>query len=219
MAGRTRIKICGMTEMYQVKKAVEVGVDAVGFIFVKESPRYIQPEQAREIIRALPPFVDAVGVFVNEDPGVVGEITQYCGLTVLQLHGQEPPEYCEMMPRRVVKAFQVNEGLTSELLARYKDVVWAFLLDTYRKDLAGGTGETFDWTVVERLNLQRPLILAGGLDEKNVGAAIDLVHPFCVDVNSGIETAPGKKDVNKIELLAQEVARVAQGKAAGFVCS
>ncbi len=209
MAGRTRIKICGMTEMYEVEKAVAAGVDAIGFIFVKESPRYIRPEQAREIIRELPPFVDAVGVFVNEEPGVVGEITRYCGLTVLQLHGQEPPEYCAMMARRVVKAFQVNDRLNSNLLASYKDVVWGYLLDTYRKDVAGGTGETFDWAVVETLKLERPLILAGGLDEKNVAAAINLVHPFCVDVNSGIEIAPGKKNVQKIEQLVHEVAKLA----------
>ncbi len=208
MAGRTRIKICGMTEISDVEKAVAAGVDAVGFIFVKESPRYIQPELAREIIRNLPPFVDAVGVFVNEDPDVIGEITQYCGLTVLQLHGQEPPSYCAMMPRRVVKAFQVGDNLDAALLATYKDVVWAYLLDTYRKGVAGGTGETFDWTVVEKLDLQRPLILAGGLDECNVAAAIDLVHPFCVDVNSGIETAPGKKDGEKIKQLARTVAKL-----------
>jgi phosphoribosylanthranilate isomerase len=197
-----------MTEKYEVEKAVAAGVDAIGFIFVKESPRYITPEQAQEIIRDLPPFVDAVGVFVNEEPGVVGEITKYCGLTVLQLHGQEPPEYCEMMPRRVVKAFQVNERLTSELLASYTDVVWGFLLDTYHKDMAGGTGEAFDWTVIDKLKIKRPLILAGGLDETNVAAAINLVHPFCVDVNSGIETAPGKKNVAKIEQLTREVAQL-----------
>ncbi len=206
MPGRTRIKICGMTESYAVKKAVAAGVDAIGFIFVKASPRYIQPEEARKIIRDLPPFVDAVGVFVDEDPDVVREITQYCGLTVLQLHGHETPDYCGMMPRRVVKAFQVNGQLDAEFLATYEDVVWGYLLDTYRKDQLGGTGETFDWTVIEKLDTRRPLILAGGLDENNVVAAINLVHPFCVDVNSGIETAPGKKDVKRLEQLVREVA-------------
>jgi phosphoribosylanthranilate isomerase len=206
MAGRTRIKICGMTKSDEVEQAVAAGVDAIGFIFVKESPRFVSPEDVREIIRKLPPFVDAVGVFVNEEPDVVGEITQYCGLTVLQLHGQESPEYCEMMPRRVIKAFQVNAELDAAFLAAYKDVVWGYLLDTYRQDMAGGTGEVFDWTVVDRLDLQRPLILAGGLDEGNVAAAINMIHPFCVDVNSGIETAPGRKDIEKIWELAQSVA-------------
>lgn len=208
MAGRTRIKICGMTERFEIEKAVAAGVDAIGFIFVKESPRYIRPEDAREIIRDLPPFVDAVGVFVNEDPDVIGEITQYCGLTVLQLHGQEPPEYCEMMPRRVIKAFQVSAGLNAEFLASYKDVICGYLLDTYHENMGGGTGETFDWAVIEKLKLQRPLILAGGLNEVNVGAAINLVHPFCVDINSGIETAPGRKDVEKIGRLVREVSAV-----------
>ena len=208
MAGRTRIKICGMTESYEIKKAVDAGVDAIGFIFVKASPRYIQPEQAQEIIRELPPFVDAVGVFVDEDADVVDDIAQYCGLTVLQHHGKESPEYCAKMSRRVVKAFQVNDRLSSELLDSYKDVVWGYLLDTYRKDMVGGTGEVFDWTVIEKLNIKRPLILAGGLDEKNVAAAINLVHPFCVDVNSGIETAPGKKDIKKIDKLVREVAQL-----------
>ena len=210
MAGRTRIKICGMTKNYEVEQAVVAGIDAIGFIFAKESSRYITPDDARVIIRKLPPFVDAVGVFVNEDPGVVGEITQYCGLTVLQLHGQESPEYCEMMPRRVVKAFQVGPELDAPFLAAYKDVVWGYLLDTYRKDMVGGTGEVFDWTVIEALDLQCPLILAGGLNEENVTSAINLVHPFCVDVNSGIETAPGRKDVEKIKKLAQAVALLAK---------
>ncbi len=205
MAGRTRIKICGMTERFEIEKAVDAGVDAIGFIFVKESPRYIRPEDAREIIRDLPPFVDAVGVFVNEDPALVSEIAQYCGLTVLQLHGQETPEYCEMMSRRVIKAFQVNAELDAAFLAGYKDVVWGYLLDTYHENMAGGTGESFDWAIVERLSLQRPLILAGGLNEVNIGKAIDMVHPFGVDINSGIETAPGRKDVAKIDQVVQEV--------------
>lgn len=207
MAGRTRVKICGMTDPFEVEKAVEAGVDALGFIFVKESPRAIDPERAREIIAGLPPFVDAVGVFMNEDPEVVGEIVNYCGLTVIQLHGQEPPEYCQMMPRRVIKAFQVKAGMGPELLEPYQDVVWAFLLDTYHKDMGGGTGETFDWGLVEELKSQKPLILAGGLNVDNVGAAIKQVQPFAVDVNSGIESSPGRKDPEQIVSLFGQVAK------------
>lgn len=206
MAGRTRVKICGMTEPSEVTKAVEAGVDALGFIFVKNSPRVIDPERAREIIAGLPPFVDAVGVFVNESPERVGEIVNYCGLTLIQLHGQEPPEYCEMMPRRVIKAFQASADMTPQHLAAYNEVVWGFLLDTYHKEMAGGTGETFDWSLVEKLQLQRPLILAGGLGVDNVAAAIDQVHPFAVDVNSGIESSPGRKDPDKIDDLFRQVA-------------
>ena len=207
MAGRTRVKICGMTEPFEVEKAVEAGVDALGFIFVKESPRAIDPEVAKEIIAELPPFVDAVGVFMNEDPEVVSELVHYCGLTVIQLHGQEPPEYCEVMPRRVVKAFQVKPDMGPELLAPYNDVVWAFLLDTYHKEMAGGTGETFDWSMVAKLKPSKPVILAGGLNVDNVGAAIKQVQPFAVDVNSGLEISPGRKDPEKIKQLFQQVSQ------------
>lgn len=206
MAGRTRVKICGMTEPFEVKKAVEAGVDALGFIFVKESPRAIDPERAREMIASLPPFVDAVGVFMNEKPEVIGEIVNYCGLTVVQLHGQEPPEYCQMMPRRVIKAFQVRPEMGPEFLEPYNNVVWAFLLDTYHKEMAGGTGATFDWGLVEKLMPQKPVILAGGLTVDNVGAAINQVHPFAVDVNSGLEISPGRKDTAKIVHLMRQVA-------------
>lgn len=207
MAGRTRVKICGMTEPFEVEKAVEAGVDALGFIFVKQSPRAIDPERAREIIASLPPFVDAVGVFMNEKPEVVGEIVNYCGLTVVQLHGQEPPEYCQMMPCRVIKAFQVKPGMGPDFLEPYNNVVWAFLLDAYHKEMGGGTGETFDWSLVAKLGPKKPLILAGGLNVDNVSAAINQVHPFAVDVNSGIETSPGRKDPAKIAALLRQVAK------------
>ncbi|MEN8258375.1 MAG: phosphoribosylanthranilate isomerase [Thermodesulfobacteriota bacterium] len=207
MAGRTRVKICGMTEPFEVRKAVEAGVDALGFIFVKESPRAIDPEVAKEIIAELPPFVDAVGVFMNQDPEVVSELVHYCGLTVIQLHGQEPPEYCEVMPGRVIKAFQVKPDMASEFLEPYNDVVRAFLLDTYHKEMAGGTGETFDWSLVEKLKPRKPLILAGGLNVDNVGAAIKQIQPFAVDVNSGIEISPGRKDPEKIKELFKEVSQ------------
>ncbi len=208
MAGRTRVKICGMTDAFEVEKAVEAGVDALGFIFVKESPRAIDPEEAKEIISQLPPFVDAVGVFMNQDPEAVSELVHYCGLTVVQLHGQEPPEYCEVMPIRVVKAFQVKPDMGPEFLEPYNEVVSAFLLDTYHKEMAGGTGETFDWSIVEKLQPSKPVILAGGLNIDNIGAAIKQVRPFAVDVNSGIEMSPGRKDPEKIEKLFQQVSQV-----------
>ncbi len=211
MAGRTRVKICGMTELFEVEAAVAAGVDALGFIFAGKSPRAIDPERAQEIISLLPPFVDAVGVFVNEDPARVSEIVNFCGLTVVQLHGQEPPEYCSMMPVRVVKAFQVRSDLKTETLAAYNDVVRAFLLDTYHKDMVGGTGATFDWSLVEKLELAKPVILAGGLDQDNVAAAIKQVHPFAVDVNSGIEISPGRKNIDKIKALMKAVAGVDVG--------
>ncbi|MFH1215861.1 MAG: phosphoribosylanthranilate isomerase [Pseudomonadota bacterium] len=206
MRSRTRIKICGMTDGNEVRHAVAAGVDALGFIFVPESPRYINPEQAREIISCLPPFVDAVGVFMNEEAARVLEIVQYCGLTVLQLHGAETPEYCRQFQIRVIKAFQVRPDLSAEDLKPYEDVVSGFLLDTYHKIQGGGTGQTFDWSIVMGLQPTKPVILAGGIGPDNVVSAISAVHPFAVDVNSAVETQPGRKSPDLVSRLMKEVA-------------
>ena len=206
MRSRTRIKICGMTDMAEVRHAVAAGVDALGFIFAKASPRYIDPERARGIISTLPPFVAAVGVFVNEEAERVAEIAQYCRLSVIQLHGAESPDYCRRFQTRVVKAFQVHEGLTAMDLQPYEEVVSGFLLDTYDKKQAGGTGKTFDWSLIRKLQPGKPVILAGGLGPANVARAIAEVRPFAVDVNSAIETEPGRKDPVLISRLVEAVA-------------
>ncbi len=208
MVPRTRIKICGMTDIGEVEQAVQAGVDALGFIFVEKSPRYIDPEKAREIISTLPPFVDAVGVFMDQEAEQVEEIVQYCGLTLIQLHGSESPEYCGRFSERVIKAFQVHPGMGAEVLSPYEDVVSGFLLDTYDKDQGGGTGKTFDWSIIEKLHPQQPVILAGGLGVENVARAIEQVKPFAVDVNSAIETEPGRKDPELITKLIEAVAAV-----------
>ncbi|MDF1614627.1 phosphoribosylanthranilate isomerase [Desulfurivibrio dismutans] len=210
MEGRTRIKICGMTEPVRAREAVAAGVDALGFIFAAASPRRVLPEQAREIIASLPPFVDAVGVFVNEEAGVVRDIAQYCGLTMLQLHGEEDPDFCRSMPLRVMKAIRVGEHSLAADLGTYRGCVSAFLLDTYQPGIAGGTGESFDWQLVARLAPPAPVVLAGGLTPDNVGEAIARVRPFAVDFNSGLESAPGIKDSS---LLRRAVAAV--GRADG----
>jgi len=206
MRSRTRIKICGMTDLAEVRHAVAAGVDALGFIFAKASPRYIDPEWARGIISTLPPFVAAVGVFVNEEAERVAEIAQYCRLSVIQLHGAESPDYCRRFQTRVVKAFQVHEGLTALDLQPYEEVVSGFLLDTYDKKQAGGTGKTFDWSLIRKLQPGKPVILAGGLGPANVARAIAEVRPFAVDVNSAIETEPGRKDPVLISRLVEAVA-------------
>nr|MBF0223268.1 phosphoribosylanthranilate isomerase [Desulfobulbaceae bacterium] len=209
MANRTRIKICGITEYCDTQAIIEQGVDALGFIFVKESPRCILPEVAREIIRKLPPLVDAVGVFMNEDPLEVNDIAQYCGLSLIQLHGSEPPEYCQTIDSPVIKAFRVqNQGSVS--CSVYADVVKGFLFDTYSKNKAGGTGEVFDWQQLEKMDIPAEFILAGGLTPENIGTAIATVRPFAVDVNSGVETAPGRKDIDKIVQLVAEVRKIDQ---------
>jgi len=205
MMGRTRIKICGITRLEDAQQAVAAGVDALGFIFAEKSPRKIDPDQARQIISTLPPFVDAVGVFVNAELARVNELSAYCGLTVVQLHGQESSEYCAAVRGRVVKAFAVRPDTTGDQFAPYADVACGFLLDTYHEKLAGGSGQTFDWTLVWQLALARPVILAGGLTPANVGAAVRQVRPFAVDVNSGVEVSPGIKNHSLISAVVREV--------------
>lgn len=216
MNPRTRIKMCGVTRMADAMAAIEAGVDALGFIFVEKSPRCVDPELAREIIAALPPFVDAVGVFVDRKRNEVEEIVSYCRLSHAQLHGEESVKFCERLgrnasPCRVIKAFRVRDGLGPGDLAPYDEHVCGYLLDSYRQGQAGGTGETFDWSMIEGLRLARPLLLAGGLDPDNVGAALRGVAPFGVDVNSGVELGPGVKDHELIRAFVQAVRDHDQG--------
>jgi len=207
MVVRTRIKVCGITEPEAAAAAQAAGVDALGFIFAPQSPRRIEPEKAKEIIGSIPLFTDAVGVFVDEDPQVIEEIVQYCGLTVVQLHGTESPVVCSKLPFRKIKAFRVSPQTEAEELALYSGQVDSFLLDTYRQGIAGGTGETFDWGLVKKIAPPGPVILAGGLNPDNVAAAIRQVRPYAVDVNSGVESAPGCKDLEMICRFVQEVRR------------
>jgi phosphoribosylanthranilate isomerase len=206
MNARTRIKVCGMRELGEVAGVVAAGVDAIGLIFVEQSPRYIDPERAREIVASLPPFVDAVGVFVDQDAAAVNEIVRYCGLTMVQLHGAESPAYCAEINCRVMKVFRVRKSLTREDLAPYADKVSGFLFDTFQEKIAGGTGQTFDWNLLEKLAPPRPVVLAGGLTPENVGEAIRQARPFAVDLNSGVEFAPGRKDLDKVRAAVAQVA-------------
>jgi phosphoribosylanthranilate isomerase len=183
--------------------AAENGADALGFIFHRASPRYVDPEEARIIIEQLPPFVDAVGVFVDKEREEVEEIIRYCRLSHTQLHGEESAKYCERLirfasPCEVIKAFRVGDHISPNDFEEYVPHVKAFLLDTYEKDQHGGTGKSFDWSIISRLSLRKPYILAGGLDPMNVTAALQDVRPYAVDVNSGVEVAPGLKDHQRI---------------------
>jgi len=205
MAIRTRIKVCGITGIEDARLAVAAGADGLGFIFVDQSPRRVEPEMVREITGELPPLVNAVGVFRDEPLEVVEEIINYCRLTLVQLHGSESPDYCRNISCKVMKAFAIHDETGSDELADYKDVVSGFLLDTYHKDLAGGTGMVFDWNLIERLQPPGPVILAGGLNPENVGEAIRQVKPFAVDVNSGVEYQPGRKDADKLKIFVDEV--------------
>ncbi|MCL2459244.1 MAG: phosphoribosylanthranilate isomerase [Desulfobulbus sp.] len=200
---RVRIKICGMTRLADALCAVEAGVDGLGFIFSAKSPRMVAPETAKAIIGRLPPLVDAVGVFVDEEPGQVAAIVRECGITIIQLHGAESPAYCRELASlathcRLLKAIRVSDQTTAAEVAPYNGVAHGFLLDTYQKNVVGGTGQTFDWSLIDRLNLAWPFLLAGGLDADNVGCALARVKPYGVDANSGLEDAPGHKNHGQI---------------------
>jgi phosphoribosylanthranilate isomerase len=201
---RIRIKICGMTRLADALCAVDAGVDALGFIFYQKSPRAIQPQAAREIIKQLPPFVDAVGVFVDEELQRIAGVVQECGLGYVQLHGSESPTYCRELatlvaPCQILKAVRVGEQTTAEDVALYHDCVRGYLLDTYQKNNVGGTGQTFDWTIIDRLQIKKTFLLAGGLDIDNIRAALERVRPYGVDANSGLEDAPGLKNHTLIQ--------------------
>lgn len=172
------------------------GADALGFVFFRKSPRNIDPDDARDIIRQLPPFVQTVGLFVNEEAVVVNAMADRCGLDIVQLHGDEAPDYCGMINRRVVKAFRVKDVVSLGALRDYR--VAGYLLDAWSRDAYGGTGHTFDWDLARDAVSCGPLVLAGGLTPSNVAEAVHRVRPYAVDVSSGVESSPGQKDPVKV---------------------
>ena len=200
-----RVKICGITNLEDALLAAELGADALGFIFYAKSPRSVAPEAAQEIIRQLPPLVLSVGVLVNEEAAVVRELAEMVGLDWVQLHGQEPPEYCRSLGRRVLKAFRIQDENSLQELEDYRGAVQAFLLDTYKKGQTGGTGEVFDWQLAKQAQRYGPIVLAGGLTAANVARAIEMAQPQAVDVASGVEAAPGKKDPEKLRAFFRAV--------------
>ena len=192
-----RIKVCGITRFEDAKVAASIGVDAIGFIFYKRSPRYISPEEAAIIIKQLPPFVSRVGVFVDEDPEKVVGIARATGIDTIQLHGTESPRYCGKIPLPVIKAFSIEPETDLSLLEQYH--VSGFLLDTWASGQRGGTGRTFDWTIARNACVKYDrVILAGGLNPANLVEALESVHPYGIDINSGVEIKPGIKNPRKI---------------------
>jgi len=191
-----RVKICGITNLEDALMTVEAGADALGFVFFQGSPRHISPDAAAAIIRRLPPFVQTVGLFVNEEPETVNTIADQCGLDLVQLHGDESPEYCSGIKRRIIKAFRVKDASSVDAMADYH--VAACLLDAWSPAARGGTGTTFNWDIAAGVASARQIILAGGLTPDNVAAAIASVKPYAVDVSSGVESAPGKKDAGLV---------------------
>jgi len=193
-----RIKICGITNLEDALLAAEMGADALGFIFYAKSPRKVEPEAARQIIAQLPPFVAAVGVFVDEAAAVVQELAASMGLDWVQLHGQESPDYCRSLGRKVIKGFRIQDEDSLVRLGDYRGAAQALLLDTYKKGQVGGTGEVFDWHLAREAKKYGSIVLAGGLTAENVAQAIATARPAAVDAASGTEAAPGKKDPEKL---------------------
>ncbi len=193
----TEIKICGITTLDDALTVYEAGADALGFIFYPKSPRCVPPKPAREIITALPRGIAKVGVFVNEDPERVVKIAQSCDLDLLQFHGTEAPSYCRQFPASmVIKAFLPRTAADLESVADYP--VRAILVDAFAPGLYGGTGKVSNWELAREIGEKYPLILSGGLNERNIEEAIESVSPDAVDINSGVEFAPGRKDHAKI---------------------
>jgi phosphoribosylanthranilate isomerase len=201
---RPKIKICGITRLEDAFLAADFGADALGFIFAP-SPRQVVPEIAREIISLLPPFVNSVGVFVDEEQESVREIAAYCKLDLVQLHGNESSGYCKALGLKALKVIRVKDEKSIESMASYRGTVQGFLLDTYVKGLPGGTGKTFNWELAKQAKKYGPGILSGGLNPDNICEAIEKVKPYGVDVNSGVEASPGIKDPDKLKLLFSNI--------------
>ncbi len=192
----TKVKICGITTIEDALLAVEAGADALGFVFFGKSPRYVTPERAAKIIAMLPPFVQVVGLFVNASLAVVNATAEQCRLDIVQLHGHETPDFCFGVARRVVKGFRVKNITSLDHMDEYK--VAGYLLDAYSPKSFGGTGLTFNWETAQVARKFGPIILAGGLTPDNICQAIEQVRPYAVDVSSGVESTPGRKDPAKV---------------------
>ncbi len=194
----TRIKICGITRLEDAMVAVEAGADALGFVFYKPSPRAITVDQAKNICQHLPPFITSVGLFVNASNNEVLEIANYLHLDLLQFHGEESAEYCKQFNYPWIKALRVQPNSDIEKTINHYSASKGILLDSYVAGVQGGTGTTFDWSLIPK-NPSRPIILAGGLTIDNVQEAIQTCRPYAVDVSGGVECSKGIKDHDKIK--------------------
>jgi phosphoribosylanthranilate isomerase len=195
------VKICGIANIEDALKAIELGADALGFVFYEKSPRCITKETAREIITSIQHLesrIQPVGLFVDELEERVNEITSYCNFDILQFHGDETPDYCKKFPQKIIKAFRIKDRESLVNIPKYE--VDYYLLDAYSEAMPGGTGKTFNWNLAkEAKNLGRPIILSGGLNPENIIEALKKVSPFGVDVSSGVESSPGQKNHKKLE--------------------
>jgi phosphoribosylanthranilate isomerase len=200
-----KVKICGLTNVQDALQCCEAGVDALGFIFAT-SPRQMTPREVKKIIEELPPFVTTVGVFVNEELTRIKEIVEECQLDLVQLSGNEEPAYCQTFPpRKVIKAFRVKDEESLKVIPNYR--VGAYLLDSFSKGIFGGSGKKFDWRLAKKVSQYGKVIIAGGLSPENVLLALREAQPYGVDVCSGVEETPGKKDYQKVRAFIAQVRR------------
>lgn len=196
-----KVKICGITNIKDAQAAAEEGADAIGFIFYPKSPRYISFGKAREIVSALPPFISAVGVFVNEAEETIRQAAREASLSLVQLHGEESPEFCKSLGLRVIKAIRISR---KEDLVRVKYYsVQGILFDSYHEDHYGGSGKSFNLDLLRGCSLETPVTVSGGLTPENVQEVIKQVAPYAVDVSSGVEDSPGKKNREKMKHFIQ----------------
>ena len=200
----TAVKICGITRADDARTGARLGAHALGFVFYAKSPRHVTPARAAEIVRALPPFVTAVGLFVNAGPREVERVLEQVPLDLLQFHGEETPEFCGQFRVPYVKAVRVRAGLDLLQYAQHYRAARGLLLDAYIEGAHGGTGTAFDWTLIPR-ELPLPVILSGGLNPENVAEAVRRIRPWAVDVSSGVEASPGVKDPRSIAAFMKEV--------------
>jgi phosphoribosylanthranilate isomerase len=220
----TRVKICGITSLDDARMAVQAGADALGFIFVENTPRFVTPEQVAAIVRRLPPFVTPVGVFWDHPAGHVKAVIEACGLRAIQLHGDEKPDDCQGYSVPVIKTIKLPPGGTIEGLPEYRlteritalfysKVVAAYLFDSQSRWSEGEAREPLEWKTLRMFGqmappeARLPVILSGGLTADNVARAVEIVRPYAVDVNSGVESRPGKKDPDKMRRFITEARR------------
>ncbi|MBI2883787.1 MAG: phosphoribosylanthranilate isomerase [Candidatus Methylomirabilis oxyfera] len=199
-----RVKICGITTHEDAWAAVDAGADALGFIFVNGTPRYIEPEAAATIIARMPPFVATVGVFVDRTPEEIELIVRACGLSLAQLHGHESPDACSHLGVPFIKAIRVQDEPDLEALNMFPQAR-AFVLDAYVAGQPGGTGRMFPWEIAAKAARQTRIILSGGLTPDNVALAVTQVRPYALDVSSGVEASPGRKDHHKVREFIEHV--------------
>lgn len=201
---RTRVKICGFTQVEQAVQAAKLGADAIGLVFYPPSPRNVEIEKAQQIVRALPAFTSVIALFVNEQEARIREVLANVAIDCIQFHGEETSEDCRIYAKPYIKALQVHAGVDIPGLAKHYHDAAGLLLDAYHADAKGGTGQGFDWDLIpEQCDL--PIILAGGLSVENAREAVQTVRPYALDVSSGVEIKKGFKDVAKMAAFITQV--------------